>query len=735
MADADSPIMTFLNAALKVKKSFDDQANASYKNMYTKALAEQAIKKTEQLGKVSPNVAAQLSSAEKLQAARDQQAMLRLQEQNRGALERAQILGGRGRTGGTKDDIGARITGAYKDLGGTVNTGAAAWGAPRPISQGLIGGPSTGGAARSFAPTMTEDFSEPIDIGGINAEFGDPEEESNPNLIEEELVSENAQGGLVQRFAFGGMPSRITRVVPRYNRGGLVQQFVEGGAPVEDPSATPVGDVAENVPLPRPAPRAREVSTQEPGPKKEENSYGFNYKDTIKNWYGAGLQQSNHPEYESGNMSAPALALQGVQEELQKPGQTATASPGERLAKGEGAADPKEMQMLMKAVDPDNELTEKARYIAAMDIVTKSYVNAGNIDTAKKVAASALLYGQQMSQKLGALAAAALEKNDQKTAAVLIGRSHNFVPDGQELKVTPVEGGGFRAALHDDANGVVKDLGVISAKDAFAFTQKLMGGADFIPTVAGSLNRGSRTAGATGTQQGGRNAPVGTEGARNPSLSDRAKASEQLDEVLPQDVKEGEAPVRPGLTQGILKPLLPEVKNIAAGVLHANNITAGKAVDVVEALMDTSKEKPEYKIHTKEGGGDATVVLRNGEQYTLPRNTFLQAMAARGKAKELVRVERERKDKEAKEPGMLSGATPIAKKLISGRPAASIGRLAAAGARNVLPEMPDVVPAAQGLAPEDNEALSTIRRMIGGAGRVVGRVQDYLGPPEQRGQY
>jgi hypothetical protein len=786
MADPESPIQSFLTAFLKVKKTYDDQANAAVKNQYYAALTGKSQAQTDQIKNpsLSPNVAAQVRLAQDRlkESTRQFNENLAFRKSERDAripppaitpedflrnnpppgsdIRGRSVIGNApgtsvfsftnpttGTSGVAPQATRSYSLGAPTGLSDPFLTGIVADNpdegtvddddTPEYYRGGLVQRFDLGGAA--FSPTDTDIGkkyvpppldTQPIYMGNTDTrdDIGDapppippprmgtvdpapvrtvgtapatpPPMDFSNNPTTDPYGNPVGRRKMPMQFtpdygSAGAMPMNYGRTAWGYARGGLVQRFADGGMPPEDQYGPPMSAMqTEGSPMPpqmaQPQQPPSSPAPQQPAGDKEDSDLGFNYKATLDRWRGTGENPLT-------------LGLAAIQQHAQEPGASATQPMGAKLVTADGAFTDKEMAAVMKAVDPDNELTEHARYMATLDAGTRFFLNRGDKAGAEYMAGKAILYGKQVSQRIGALAAQAIQKGDRENAAKLLEKAHVYVPDASKLEVQPTRDG-YRAKLVDEAEGVTQDLGLIDDQKAFAFAQQMTSGVDFIPRVAGMANK-LQTAkpGGRAAQQGGAQGRA----ARPPSLSDRSTAATDIGTAIEATPLKDEA----------YKPLLEDVKTIASGLLHANELSPTQAVKITEMMTDVSGP-PKYKILVGEGGDNVKVTLPTGETYAMPRNTYLQTMAMRGKAKTLA-AELDKKKREADEKGSIYSNTF---KATLAAPGTVYEKLKAAGSREMekyqraRDSRAATVPAATGARPEDADARERFRRMLETAG-------------------
>jgi hypothetical protein len=194
-------------------------------------------------------------------------------------------------------------------------------------------------------------------------------------------------------------------------------------------------------------------------PKSNDSSDGFRTVDTLKRW-------SSSPD-----KNPIAAALKYIQDTPSSSAipQEGEPSPVKGALSSKNAPAPNEVEQSLKVVDPKNELHGHAQRIKLLDATYNYYLNKGDLRTAQRVAAAQILHGNQMSQKMGSLAAAAFQAGNGKHAVEYLKAAYDYLPNGNSLDAKLDESGNVSARLLDADGEVVKELGTLSPQQAFKF--------------------------------------------------------------------------------------------------------------------------------------------------------------------------------------------------------------------------------------------------------------------------
>ncbi len=141
--------------------------------------------------------------------------------------------------------------------------------------------------------------------------------------------------------------------------------------------------------------------------------------------------------------------------------------------KGQGAAAPSIIKQAYAAVDPDNELSESERTMAALARVHEHYMKQGEPEKAQKAAASIVQYQRVLFQRYSAIAQAAMSEGDIDGGVTAAVRAYASVPDGRDIKVSKREDGRYAVEFTDEATGEVISNPVLSPQEIGAFAMQV----------------------------------------------------------------------------------------------------------------------------------------------------------------------------------------------------------------------------------------------------------------------
>lgn len=160
--------------------------------------------------------------------------------------------------------------------------------------------------------------------------------------------------------------------------------------------------------------------------------------------------------------------------------------------KGTGAAPKAIIDQAYKAVDPDNELPESERTMAALGMVYDHYIKRGEPAKAKAAAASIVQYQRKLFQQYSAITKAAIADGDIDAATKAAVKAYSSVPDGQNMKVKKLDDGRYQLDITDEATGKTVSKPVLTPQEIGGWAMKITPGSfdQFIMDAAGQRKQG-----------------------------------------------------------------------------------------------------------------------------------------------------------------------------------------------------------------------------------------------------
>jgi tetratricopeptide (TPR) repeat protein len=361
---------------------------------------------------------------------------------------------------------------------------------------------------------------------------------------------------------------------------------------------------------------------------------------------GFSVQAANDAVRDGMNYGTKALGLQG--------GVNTNPRAARAYAMGRGAIRPEEMEAVRKAVDPEGKMPEGQRNMAALGSMYQFYLNKGDTDRAQKAAFGLLQNYRVMAARYGALAAAAAEKGDTDQAIKAALKAYDFVPDGQDLKITKSEDGKLSYVV-TDMYGKQTTKGIATPQQLGAMAMRV--GADgfdqFILSAAGQ-RASAQGGGATGGgRKSTRQAPADKD-AEKPYDERVTPYREDLDKYLAEDqILPGEKKTTPGSSFGArlksagMEHLKPEIERVVDKVTIGYRGSPRVANEfVMKAAFDVDPNNPDSPPPGIQLGKDGTAKYR-GETFKIDSDTFDLMSSLRGQAIQAAKADKKKKDETA----------------------------------------------------------------------------------------
>lgn len=342
-----------------------------------------------------------------------------------------------------------------------------------------------------------------------------------------------------------------------------------------------------------------------------------------------------------------------------------TMAVARQIAAGAGGLSEEEMAQAKKAVDPEGQLTESQRNMAALGSVYQYWANQGEPKKAEKVAFQMLQYYRNASQRYAAIAAKAAEGGNIDLATKAALKAYQNVPDGNDMHMERNEDGTLTYVMTGPKGETIRQ-GIATPQQLAASAMGMAsGGFDKALLSAAGAHEASQGAGGA---VGGR----GTSGGKTQSAGDRAKEEETAmgavdalktkwmeDEATkklkPEELKAAEA----GWEQ---------MGNLATHIMQQNKVTskeAARAADILINPVNAGKNgKADFKLAMGDDGTN-TITMGNGMKFTLDDNQLDQVQNARALRIKSAADKEAAAKAEAEKPGIMGTfiekATPGAK--------------------------------------------------------------------------
>lgn len=386
---------------------------------------------------------------------------------------------------------------------------------------------------------------------------------------------------------------------PMMANGGLVQKFADGGM-VEEATETSEDD-GDDDDVVAPAIGGSSSDTE----MSSQSRRGFSHEaayDAVNDGLKYNLTQFGLDQKNAVPTSTRARSLQSY-------------------ARGAGAAPVADMNAVRKAIDPEGKMSESERNLAAFSSVYQFQLNRGNPEGAKRAAAAMLQHYRLAAQRYAAIASAAAENGNVDAAARYAMKSYANVPDGKDLKVTKDAKGRLSYSIVDERSGKTITQGIATPEELAGAAQGMAsnGFDQFLLTAAGER---------AGTSKGKKGA-VGSDGG---SVRSRQASEESIDGAWSKfEAGEG-APKIPSQDKKEFTAIANRLFR------SNDQMTSDEALNAVMRLATPNPKNPgavDYELKRAEGGG-ATVTFKNGASVNLDPESFQRVMFLRAeKAKGL----------------------------------------------------------------------------------------------------
>jgi hypothetical protein len=288
------------------------------------------------------------------------------------------------------------------------------------------------------------------------------------------------------------------------------------------------------------------------------------------------------------------------------------------LSRGAGAAPLADMQQIFKKIDPNGEMGDSERNLAALSAVYQYKLRAGDPQGAQRAAFTMLQHYRLASQRYAAIAAAAAEHGDIDGAAKAAMKAYANIPDGKDFKIAKTPDGQLRYTMTDEKTGKTLGQGIASPQQlaAAAMGVATKGFDQFLLNAAGE--RAAAPKGGT------------SQGNRAPRQSDLKEIKAGIDQTV--DDFAGEAKITD-------KTQISALKNSSYHIAQENpGLAPDEAFTAARTLITAPKDA--FKIARDEDSGKNRVMFgESGREVTLSDAELRPIMVLRGKAEKARQAE------------------------------------------------------------------------------------------------
>lgn len=397
------------------------------------------------------------------------------------------------------------------------------------------------------------------------------------------------------RAAIPALPPQVTEepVGTGYANGGLVQKFANGGLVEDDdledeyapPPAIGPTDVSARGRTPMPAARPQEADA---------------VSDALK--------------YGVATLGAPGAVPQ--------PARRARL---QAYARGAGAAPVEDMLAIYKKIDPKGEMGESERNLNAINAVYRFKMNSGDAEGAKRTAFSMLQHYRQASQRYAAIAAAAAEGGHVDAAAKAAMKAYANIPDGKDLKIWKSKDGQLNYSMKDESGQEVSS-GIASPQQlaAAAMGVATQGFDNYLLQAAGE--RIANPKGAVGGK-----AAEGADVPKVKDQSElQDQVASHVDKYV-EKAKADPKNKGKEITDDEVSSMKNVMFHIRRNNDVTDDEAFKSAQTFITAPEPKKGEKAPFKV-TRDEDGSRTIKFANGRTLELPESDYLPMAAARGAA-------------------------------------------------------------------------------------------------------
>lgn len=174
---------------------------------------------------------------------------------------------------------------------------------------------------------------------------------------------------------------------------------------------------------------------------------------------------------------------QWTQESKEKPAAIDTKGKDQSRIADVKPASPEEIKAIDSTIDPGGEMQNWQKGAARLVKAYNFFVEKGDPDKARKIAAQIIKYDQMASMTLGQLAKTAVEQGDLQSASKLLTDAYNEnVPDGASMTTQPTPKGTVLFKI--DKGGQTVQQGEADAKQIWQMAAKVADGSEYIKRMA-----------------------------------------------------------------------------------------------------------------------------------------------------------------------------------------------------------------------------------------------------------
>lgn len=317
------------------------------------------------------------------------------------------------------------------------------------------------------------------------------------------------------------------------------------------------------------------------------------------------------------------------------------------LQQGAMGLSQQEMEAARKAVDPNNELTDSQRNMAALGSVYQFWRNKGEPQKAERIAAQMMQHYRSASERYAAIAAHAAQGGDMPLAAKAAVMAYANVPDGKDFHIEASPDDPKRLVYYytdDKGNEIAK--GIVTPQELASSAMGL---------ASGGFDKALLTA------AGQREEAVKGKGPKGATISDRKNIQGMIDDPNSPVSKafEADKAAKEKAGQAPDEEHWGSLKDATSHILQDNDhATVHSAFNAAQELLrvnpDDKNPKMPFKVTSSEEGDEHVISFKNGLKAKLNTDQLNEVINKRAAA---LKASDESIDQEADaegEPGWFS---------------------------------------------------------------------------------
>ena len=305
---------------------------------------------------------------------------------------------------------------------------------------------------------------------------------------------------------------------------------------------------------------------------------------------------------------------------------------------GAGAAPVNEMLAIYKKIDPNGEMGESERNLAAIGALYNYKMNSNDPEGAQKTAFQMLQHYRTASQRYAAIAKAALDEGEVSAATKAMMKSYANIPDGNDMKLWVGKDGQIGYSVTGE-DGKTVDKGIISPDKLGATALNIASGKGFeqrLVAAAGERYNARSAVGRGKTAEGEEEAGPGV-----PKVKDQGELQQQVGDFVDKwHAKFKETPEgKEGWVMGAKKKIedaeLRQMKGMMYHMRRNNDVTDDQAFELSQKFVGApptykAGQAPPFRVLKNDDTGERAIRFADGRTINLPESAYAEFAIARG---------------------------------------------------------------------------------------------------------